>query len=289
MAAWDKRIFEGLGTRSTALVGVDAGLYVVYLEVGREANLGSVHEGDIALAGNGYQQRCGVVGLERIAAHTGLQGELSHTAAEACRSPGREGTHAQYGCLRNGLLTGGNVVVLEEVVKEGSAPAAAFLVHQAHYLGRLYALAAGLLGNDNPAAQDGAVIHSSAQLFPLELYVLGSLHFLAPKAVEGREFGIFETHQVGTVVNLQGNCHRFANHNLAAAQGELQEKGLRRGRCLRARLTLRCSRASRACTLRGGKYLYLNGFRAYGLAFHRRICGSEGEGSGGFGLKDIGV
>ena len=195
---------------------------------------------------------------------------------------GRFGAHAlAYGC----------VVAAEEVIEDGAGSAAAALyIYQANNFCGLNSLVSSLLGNEHPLAKNGAVVHGSVQLFPLELDVGRRVHFLAPEALERREAGVFEAHQVGPLINLQNGGDRLSYHNGAAAQCQPHENVLLGRTCAGIlALGLRSLAGLLLALLSTAHHLDGDGLGVDGIPLNLGRCRLDGEVTGLPGLQDIGV
>ena len=226
VAARDERILERLASRGSAgrPVGILGCLDVVYFKIGGELDLRSLQQGDIALSGNGDQQRGCIVGFQRILAQPGGHRKRTHATAVGGRCTGRQAADRYGGGRSRHALADLADIVLKEAVKDAVGAALDPDVDQAYQFRRIDLQGAGLLGNQHPAAQDGAVVDFIAEHFPVETDVGRGLHLLAPEAVEGRETGIFESGDVHPLVEFQRSGDRLADDDVVAAEGQAHEQ-----------------------------------------------------------------
>ena len=125
------------------------------------------------------------MGLQGVLAEFRAHAVFAHRTGESGRGAGRQGGYLDGDGRGHHPLTLGYIVVLEEIVEDGTRPGALRPhIDQADDFGRVDGQGSGFLGNQHPAAQDGRIVHLVTHLLPLERNVLRRIHLLAPEPVE---------------------------------------------------------------------------------------------------------
>ena len=183
--AGNERILKGLGAAGTAPVRRRGSLDVIDFEVRREIQLGGLYQGDIALAGDCNDERRGIMRLQGVLAEFRAHAVFAHRSGETGGGAGRQGRDLDGDGRSGHPLALGHIVVLEEIVEDGTRPGALRPhIDQADDFGRVDGQGPRLLGYQHPAAQNGRIVHLVTHLLPLERDVLRSIHLLAPEPVE---------------------------------------------------------------------------------------------------------
>ena len=78
------------------------------------------------------------------------------------------------------------------------------------------------------AAQDGRTVDLIVVILPYEIYILGRLQFLAPEAVENREFDIFKPCYGHSRVEFECRHYRLSAHDSRFAEREFEKYVFRR-------------------------------------------------------------
>ena len=270
-AARNEGVLEGLGSVRAALVGGRGGFHVIHLEIRREIDLRRFHQGNIALAGHGDDQRGRIVRLQGILAQFRTHVVLAYRTGESGRGAAGKGGDLDVHGRGHHPLTLRDIVVLEEIVEDGAGPRPCRPdIHEADDLGRVDGQGASLLRDEDPAAEEGGVVHLVAHLFALEFDALRGIHLLAPETVELRELGILEARQVRPLVDLEGGGDGLAHDGLPFAQAQPHEDLAGIGRPRRTGF-LASGRAARL-----GGTTALGGCSRLATAFHDRHLGGPG-------------
>ena len=231
--------------------------------------------------------------LEGILAEAGGNGVFSHAAAEGGGGARRKLGHADGDRGRRHPLADGRIPVFEETVENAAAAAGRLHIDQADDLGGVDLQGARFLRDQHPAAQQGRIIDLVAERLAAELHILGRIGLLTPETVEGRELGVLESDDVGPLVELERRRDRFADHNVAAAQGQAHEDVFRgdlpRGLRLGLRLGLRRRGLPGTARAPVRHDLDPEGARTDLAALDLRGRGRELEGTGLFRQQDVGI
>ena len=217
VAARDEGIFKGFAALRTAGGHILRHLGVVHLEIGRESNHGRLQQGHVAASGHRHQQRGRIVGLERILAQAGAEGEIPHAAAETGRRSAGKARHPHLVRRGRDAFAEGLVVVLEEDIQRVGGTQFAADIHQADHFGRFDDERACLLRDNYVTADEGRVVNLVVHALAVELDVGGRLHFLAPEAVEGGQFHILEAGDIHPLIQFQRSGDRLAQHHIRLA------------------------------------------------------------------------
>ena len=121
--------------------------------------------------------------------------------------------------FRSNTLADGAVVFLEETVEDtvrtaGRSPD----IDQAYQFGGIDGDVAGLLRDQNVAAQDGSVVDHVVVALALEVDGGRRKDFLAPETIECRELRILETRDVDALVELECSSDWLTYYDIGATE-----------------------------------------------------------------------
>ena len=160
----------------------------------------------------------------RILAQAGRNAELSHSALERGRGPGRERGYVDGG--GRGADTFSHRPVLVEKLVENTYASARHrpYIDQTYQFGRLYRQCSRLLGYQYVFSQKSGIVYPVIHALSVELDIGRSLYLLIPESVERRETGILETGDIHPLIQFQGSDYGLAHHDIPFVERQLQEK-----------------------------------------------------------------
>ena len=97
-------------------------------------------------------------------------------------------------------------------------------VHQTYKFGRVYYQVAGLLRDKHISAEQCRVVQLSADIFAMELDIVGRSGFLAPETVERRELGAFKPSNIHFLIQFQFSRNRLTDDSTGLVQRKFQEQ-----------------------------------------------------------------